>query len=171
MRARSAYAATEAAEAALRMAKEQGIISSTHTDEEYRKLRSRLDEMTRRADESQRALRTAEADLAALRAGVESDAVADPLDAVREPVGAAIPPGTETPAPENGERGPIEAVEGHEAEEDAPTEPGEPAVAGATVPTGSDTWAASTRPSKGLGLRRLAGAGGRRSKGSGDTKR
>jgi hypothetical protein len=153
------------------MAKEQGLISSTHTDEEYRKLRTRLDEMTRRADEAEQALRTAEANLAALQAGVDPDGVADPLDAV-------APEGSEDATSVAGEGSPSEAVAvgepgdaaGEEADpEDRPDEDrSDDGSDVTTVPVGG-TWAASTQPSKGLSLRRLTGAGGR--KGRGESKR
>jgi hypothetical protein len=149
------------------MAKEQGIISSTHTDDEYRKLRSRVDDMTRRADDAQQALRTAEADLAALRAGVEPDAVTDPLDAVDQS-SAVEADQREQPAPDEpaGEA----AQDEHQPDEQTVEGEGEPPSIGSGGPVGG-TWAASTQPAKGLSLRRFAGVGGRKSRGGEEPKR
>ncbi len=104
-RARSAYAATEAAEAALRMAKEEGFIPSMHSEQEFRDLRARLEDVTGRADQAERSLAKAEADLAALRAGVDPDALADPLAAV-DPVDDAVEPVADPAPSDEGGRSP-----------------------------------------------------------------
>jgi hypothetical protein len=97
--------------------------------------------------------------------------VADPLDAV-------APEGSEDATSVAGEGSPSEAVAvgepgdaaGEEADpEDRPDEDrSDDGSDVTTVPVGG-TWAASTQPSKGLSLRRLTGAGGR--KGRGESKR
>jgi hypothetical protein len=143
-RARSAYAATEAAEAALRMTKEAGFLPSMHpSGEEFQELLTRLDEMTGRADQAERSLKRAEADIAALRAGVDPDALVDPLPAV-EPVGNSPEPAAD-PAPSTS---PADAAPS--GPEIAPSRP-------AATPQDSDSWVAGPQPSK-LSLRRLAGA-------------
>ena len=134
-RARSAYAATEAAEAALRMAKEEGFIPSMHSEQEFRDLRTRLEDVTGRADQAERALAKAEADLAAHRAGVDPDALADPLAAV-DPVHDAVEPVAD-PAPSDKEVAHASA---------------------ASTPQDSDSWVAGSQPSRGLSFRKLAGA-------------
>jgi hypothetical protein len=139
-RARSAYAATEAAEAALRMAKERGIVPSSHTDEEFTQLHALLDDMTRRAERAELALNKTAADAAAYEAGVDPDAVADPL-AEND---AAAEEGSTT------DQSPVEASES---------------------PATSDSWVAGPQPSRGLSLRKLAGATGKRSRGNDEPRR
>jgi cell division septation protein DedD len=84
-RARSAYTAAEAAEATLRNARDRHLVPSAHSDTEFGELQALLESVTRRADEAERARRTLEADLAALRQGVDPNAVADPLADVAPP--------------------------------------------------------------------------------------
>lgn len=98
-RARSAYTAAEAAEATLRMAREGDFAPSAHSDDEYRQLKRLLEAATRRADEAERTARTLEADLAAVRSGVDPNAVTDPM----APADSADGPGVaDAPAPADG---------------------------------------------------------------------
>ena len=135
-RARSAYTAAEAAEATLRMAREGSIVPSTHSDQELRELKTLLEKATKRADEAEQARRTMEADLAAYQAGVDPNAVVDPMASADAATAEAH---GEPEAPDAGAWG---------------------ADASAAVAPGvTDAWAADSGGAKGLSLRsRLAGA-------------
>ena len=120
------------------MAKEEGFIPSTHSEQEFRELRARLDDVTRRADQSERSLSKAEADLAALRAGVDPDAVADPLAAVDPVDDAADDPAVPV----------SEAVPSID----------DPSTPSTATHAHGDSWVAGPQPSRGLSFRKLAGA-------------
>ena len=93
MRARRAYAAAEAAEAALRFAKDRGevIASDPQMEHEVGRLRAQVGELMKKLAEAEDGKARALADVAALRAGVEPDALRDPL--------AETPSPAEEPAP------------------------------------------------------------------------
>jgi len=84
MRARRAYAAAEASEAALQYAKERGGLFVAPTDastDETAGLREQVSELLTKVRTEEDLRRKAEADLLAVKAGVDPDAVADPLAA------------------------------------------------------------------------------------------
>jgi hypothetical protein len=122
------------------MAKERGIVPSSHTDEEFSQLHTLLDDMTRRAERAELALKKTAADAAAYEAGVDPDAVADPMaenDVVAEDESTTDQDPTEAP----------------------------------DSPAASDSWVAGPQPSRGLSLRKLAGATGKRSRGNDESRR
>ncbi len=81
VRARRAYAAAESAEAALRFAKERGevIVTDPAMEQEVARLRAQVAELMQKLGETEQAERRAQADATALRAGVDPDALRDPL--------------------------------------------------------------------------------------------
>ncbi len=81
VRARRAYAAAESAEAALRFAKERGevIVTDPAMEQEVTRLRAQVAELMKKLGDAEQGQRRAQADATALRAGVDPDALTDPL--------------------------------------------------------------------------------------------
>ena len=117
------------------MAREGSIVPSTHSDQELRELKTLLEKATKRADEAEQARRTMEADLAAYQAGVDPNAVVDPMASADA---AAAEAHGEPEAPDAGAWEPTRRC---------------------AAPGVTDAWAADSGGAKGLSLRsRLAGA-------------
>ena len=134
-RARSAYAATEAAEAALRMAKEEGFIPSMHSEQEFRDLRTRLEVVTGRADQAER--RSPRQRPTSLPTALVSTPTRSPIRS--RPSTRCTMPSSRSPSLLHRTRR-------------SPTQAPRP------TPQDSDSWVAGSQPSRGLSFRKLAGA-------------